>query len=513
MEPPAHPASTTGPYEDIIEALLALDAGALADGVPGILAQHEDRLDRGFVAALRARADAEGERAPATNLLAIALFVENGLDQVERERPTQEQCEFVHRLLTLFLGANTEEHLEAARAAVVAEIRAHPELTGEALPNAVRGVASVLGGTGIPPRPGLLRIVITLGIAALRHWVRWAGHTRLCLAFTQLGWAFARCPDLGVHGSVREAAVASCRAGLELLPPYVLRGHRAEALNTLGMALTGREMGDREENLREAAEHYRAALRVLDKNPHFLTQWACTQTNLAGALHTMARGDQRARQAEAFEALDAGLAVLDRPAWRDAFRDEWARGQMLLGMLLIEHIGGDRPENLARAADALVKAMNVWIEQDRAGELASTANALGLVFAAMGDPGSVARAVESFEMALRHRRRDTHPLEWASTLSNLAATRLRLADQVQHEAAIEQLEQAVRELGDAAELLAQYELSYWLAITRGNQAAAHLALARRQGDDGRDLLESNVFRALSATWYAESVLTRGAFPR
>jgi CHAT domain-containing protein len=525
MDPPASSASPIeDSYADIVAELLAVDRSDLPDEIARVLTRHQHRTSRALVTALRAAANglyANNEANGGALLLIVATELESMMDQEEREHPDPEHCSFVTRLLNLFVRAYGTTRTQAARSAVFAELREHPELTGERMSVAIREVARVLGGktAGAPPSRG--RIIATLGVAALARRARRKMRTRLASGLTSLGEALAAYPGLGVRGSIREAAVASCRAGYELLPPDTPPALLAEALNAVGMTLSARERDDREANLREAAESIRAALRLLENAPWLQVPFASTRLNLASVLYQITSGDHRAHQEEALTAVQAALGVLDRPGYRERYREEWARAQMLLGMVLVQRIGGDQPQNLSEAVAALHRARGVWVERHHDDELAATLDALGMAFFAMNEPEARVRAFDMFNLALQTRRRETHPLQWAMTQSNLAFTLLRMAPNLEGEVRTHQLNTAIEALKSAGRIFDEYDLPTWAAFAQMNLGRAYLLASDEAGDhaepwgivDRTKKPSENIDRAIGAGLFAETVFTREHRPR
>lgn len=427
-------------------------------------------------------------------------------------RSTTEQHAFIAQLLTFFIHTEDEDSIEAANEEVFARIDAHPELATETFADAVRQFGRAVDAqTGGAP-PVFAWIAARLGVFARRQRDRKERRAKLASAFSLLGEALARYPGGTTRVAVREAAVAGCRVARELLVPDTPPWIRAETLSTLGSALLAREMGDREANVREAIEWFRAALHVLENEPELRVQWASVQSNLAFALLAIPSADQRTYQEEALAALRLALDVLDQPGVRDVFPGRLARVQMVLGHLLVERIAGDREKNAREALQVLLPATRTWLEQGRDVDLASTVTVAGNAFMALNDRDALDDAVKSFTLALQTLRRDTHPPEWATLQGNLGTAHLRLAGHVEGTERARELGLAITALTDAIEVLEECGLGYWTALCQLNLCSAYVALAGEEEEGGGDPAAS-VARAIEAGTRAGAVFTREAFPR
>ncbi|HET7230948.1 MAG TPA: CHAT domain-containing protein [Longimicrobium sp.] len=475
-----------------------------------VLARHEERVGPRMLEAVRAAAEETYARTGDGILFAVVEALEDALDRAAREWPTPDHCRFIHRMLLWFGNANTFEKEMAARARMAAALSAHPEYTGNAMPNALRMVVEMRSAGKFDPPPSLLRTLATLGGAAVLHHLRQNARGWLAAGLTRFGEALFLFHG-GDRTAVRETALVSCRAGSAMLLPGAPPGQHAKALALVGVALFGRELGDRDTNRRSGVWHLRAALGLLEDDPRLRVARAYTQIRLAGVLHELVAGDHRAHQEEALAALLEALEFLEDKPTAGEHPDMLARARMLLGMILIERIGDDRRENLLAAIQALLAALGTWEEHGKAEEAAVTLNALGLAFVELGVADGMQVGLDAFELSLQTLRHDTHLLEWAIGLSNLGITRLRLAWHLEGTERVEQLNAAIEVLQRAVEALSPSGLRHWAAVAQMNLASSYLARAGENLPGGDP--DGDAARALAASAAAEAVFRREGNPR
>ncbi len=342
-------------FDDIIADVLAVDSERFAEGAREIFVRHQGRLGPRLVAALDAAAigfDARGEGDRGTTLRFFGFLLQDALARAERQRPTPLQSNFVARMLLRFARTDGTGGYDAAEAELYAELAEYPGFADEALPHAMRELARDQVADLARPDPGRLRTVLTLGVAALAHRVRHHMRAQMSEAFLDLGTALGTYPGPADRVAIREAAAVSCYAGYTLLLPETAPEDRAEALNTLGLAILSMEGDDRKARSREAIQCFHTALGLLEDEPFPPVLWADTQSNLALALVELARDSADVDEDEALDAVNSALSVFDHPVCRDVFPKRLARARLGLGIVLLERIGGDRPENLAGALRA-----------------------------------------------------------------------------------------------------------------------------------------------------------------
>ena len=191
----------------------------------------------------------------------------------------------------------------------------------------------------------------------------------------------------------------------------------AQTMNNLATAYSDRIRGDRAENLEQAIACYQQALTVRTQSA-LPMEWATTMMNLATAYYSRIRGDRAENLEQAIACYQQALTVRTQ----SALPMEWATTMMNLATAYKNRIRGDSPEERLRH-----RAEN--LEQ----------------------------AIACYQQALTVRTQSALPMEWATTMMNLATAyknRIRgdsPEERLRHRA--ENLEQAIACYQQALQIL------------------------------------------------------------
>jgi tetratricopeptide (TPR) repeat protein len=182
-----------------------------------------------------------------------------------------------------------------------------------------------------------------------------------------------------------EEALALYREALPVFHELGLPEERAEAEMNLGLVLQALASVNRS-RITDAISAYQRALRVFDREKH-PQEFAILQNNLATAFLSIPLSDERAkmREALAVQAFEEGLRVVN----------------------IVDH-----PAEYAMLQNNLGNAL----------QYASSAHPLA----------NNLRALGAYEEALKVRRREAMPLEYANTLANRANCLQNLPDDPEH---------------------------------------------------------------------------------
>ncbi len=142
--------------------------------------------------------------------------------------------------------------------------------------------------------------------------------------------------------------------------------------NELANSLAQSPLGDRADNIEQAIEHYRQALKVRTKEDS-PADWAMTQNNLANAYIYRIRGDRADNIEQAIEHYRLALKVRTQ---KD-FPADWAATQNNLANAYKNRIRGDRAENIEQAIEQYELALKVYTSKDFPGRCRGTAYRLG----------------------------------------------------------------------------------------------------------------------------------------
>lgn len=153
--------------------------------------------------------------------------------------------------------------------------------------------------------------------------------------------------------------------------------------------------------------------------------WARLQCELGLCLCQTPRGD---RAQNLWKAVDHFLAALEVYT-RHCFPEEWAAVQHNLAIAYAESPKDVRRDNLERAIEHYRAALEVYTPRDFPQEWGAIQNNLGNVYAQCieGERASnLAEAIRCYERALEVWTREKNPLEWALAQSNLGTAYLQL---------------------------------------------------------------------------------------
>ena len=227
----------------------------------------------------------------------------------------------------------------------------------------------------------------------------------------------------------------------------------------------------------ESANTYATVLRGLtrDRAPEL---WA--SLNAAHAEVLVAAGDV-SRADEAIHAVERALEVYTC----EATPINWAQAQLRLGQLFRRRPGGDRADNLERAAAALDAALRVYTPDAFLVQRLSAHYERGpvLVFRRGGDRNEYLRhALESLRIAAAAVPRDQAPDVWASLQVTIAQA---LLDRTDGDAQ-ERIEDAIATLEAALPVIGKEPSSLSWILARRFLSQAYLERERGDPDDNLD---------------------------
>ena len=208
-----------------------------------------------------------------------------------------------------------------------------------------------------------------------------------------------------------------CRRALELMPSENAQ-LRAALQVVLGNSLAQTPLGDRADNIEQAIEHYRLALKVSTEKA-FPEDWAMTQNNLAAAYKSRIRGDRADNIEQSIEHYGLALKVYTEKA----FPEKWAATQNNLANAYKSRIRGDRADNIEQAIEHYGLALKVRTEKDFPADWAATQNNLAAAYndRIRGDRAdNIEQSIEHYGLALKVRTEKAFPADWAMTQNNLA---------------------------------------------------------------------------------------------
>jgi tetratricopeptide (TPR) repeat protein len=223
----------------------------------------------------------------------------------------------------------------------------------------------------------------------------------------------------------REAAIKHFELALEERDPTgdVLRYARTH--NNVANAYLDRLRGEPADNIDRAIEHFRKALRPLEKGESLTFEQAelvaTIHQNLGLAYGDRTVGDPERNRRHAIGHLERALAIRAREAvpfrWADSMSN-------LASIYLGERFRGtrERPDDVERAIACLEQALEIQTRRLLPDQWAINQVDLGLAFQERhyGEPESNIRsAIRHLRAALRVRTRRRDPLAWAETTEML----------------------------------------------------------------------------------------------
>ena len=198
---------------------------------------------------------------------------------------------------------------------------------------------------------------------------------------------------------------------------------RSAVEHTLGVVYSGRQLGDRAENIELAIGHFEAALRLIDP-AEAPGDFATTQHQLAAAYDYRLAGDRRANLDRALTHLGTALRHVDR----HADPDHWAAIQQSTGTIYLKRSllpGRDAAGDRSRAREALRQVLTVRTPQhDPAGSARAREE-----LAMLDSEEHLPEAAESLREAVETRVPEQDPVGWASGRILLEEVLRRQAEQ------------------------------------------------------------------------------------
>ncbi|MDR3577527.1 MAG: CHAT domain-containing protein [Anaerolineaceae bacterium] len=294
--------------------------------------------------------------------------------------------------------------------------------------------------------------------------------------------------------------------------------------NDLGNTYAALRSGDRNENLGNAVEHFRQALRFRTHGTAPL-DFAATQNNLGNTYKNLAASRKRVEDLQnAIKCYQQALTVYNAAATPfqyaatqnnlgNAFKNlaasvdrgenlqnaidcylqaltvytpasapiQYAATQNNLAAIYYILLSGEKAQNLLKAIESYHRALIIFTPEVDPIQFAATQNNLGLAYAALPDGERVQnlrKAIDCYQQALRFRTRQSAAQDFADTQINLGAayTALPSGDRAEHlRKAIEYYEQAltVYTSDNAAPIYAATQSSLgaaYFALTSGDRA-------------------------------------------
>jgi tetratricopeptide (TPR) repeat protein len=234
---------------------------------------------------------------------------------------------------------------------------------------------------------------------------------------TEFHWAevgrFAK--DTSQTHSLRRV-VTRLRKALEDLDTSSDATLRATTLNNLGNALS--LLAERDEReLSRAVTVYEEAIKLWERSPERVQQWAATETNLGHVLRQLGRREEADYLPRAVDSYRKAVHRWDDPRYR-----------YLLASVLLER--GERDSSIKDIKEAIQgfeEAAATWREDAKAALWLAAADhdrGVALTRLAIHDDfarreGRLKEAVSALEAALERRRRDEVPLAWAESQHRL----------------------------------------------------------------------------------------------
>ncbi|MDQ3812474.1 MAG: tetratricopeptide repeat protein, partial [Armatimonadota bacterium] len=237
-------------------------------------------------------------------------------------------------------------------------------------------------------------------------------------------------PEPDVVARVVQRQVAASRAAVEFYEDQVARlqeptPERARAL--LGLAEALGQLSDAHvvSRLRRAENLTREALSLLSPERE-KEEWARGQNTLGIILRNSPSGDRMENLRQAIACFEAALRVRTEAE----FPYDWAATQNNLGNTYADLPSGDRAENLRQAIACYEAALRVYTEADFPQDWAMTQNNLGTAYDNLSSGDRVEnlrQAIACYQAALRVRTEADFPQNWANTQFNLGLTYSDLA--------------------------------------------------------------------------------------
>jgi tetratricopeptide (TPR) repeat protein len=326
--------------------------------------------------------------------------------------------------------------------------------------------------------------------AAAREFERLELHYPCSQTFNNLGLAL----EARALGDPDEnAAIEAYSSALEHVAVLEEPLQRAEILNNLANVYSRRRRGLRDDNRDRAIGLYEQALELVGEDAP--ATWIATRVNLGIALIESFRGDRRENLDRAIEYFLAALERID-PGVDPA---DWAHVQVNLGNALVRRADGD---DLSEAIVAYESALEIYADQRRSLNRALALSNLGNALLARARPEAIERAIGCYREALEILSPSENPLDWAMTQNNLGRA---FRDRAEGDKA-ENLEQAIGAFERAAEAMDPRSLPVEYAQIQKNLGSAY---RKRVGGDRPESLRRSLAALSRALEIREEVYGPG----
>ncbi|MDY7007733.1 MAG: tetratricopeptide repeat protein, partial [Cyanobacteriota bacterium] len=297
-----------------------------------------------------------------------------------------------------------------------------------------------------------------------------------------------------------ESAITCFQAALRVRTESAYPQDWAMTQNNLAGAYCQRIKGNKADNIESAITCFQAALRVFTFSA-YPQDWAMTQYNLAAAYKNRIKGNTADNIESAISCYQAALKVYTE----STYPQNWAKAQNNLAAAYKNRIKGNTADNIESAIGCCQAALRVFTESAYPQDWAKTQNSLVLVYRERikgNTADNIESAIGCCQAALRVFTESAYPQSWAMTQDNLAIAychRIKgnKADNI--ESAIAYYQAALRVRTESA-----YPQSW--AITQNNLANAYSS--RIKGNKG-----DNIESAIAYYQAALRVRTESAYPR
>ncbi|WP_293080206.1 CHAT domain-containing protein [Moorena sp. SIO3H5] len=258
-------------------------------------------------------------------------------------------------------------------------------------------------------------------------------------------------------------------------------------------------LGDKASNIEIAITGYEVILTVFTREA-FPENWAMTQHLLGAAYYDRIKEEKAKNIEEAIACLQQALRVRTF----EAFPYEWARTQNNLGAAYCDRIKGEKAQNIEDAIAFYQQALRVYTFEAFPYEWASTQNNLGAAYCdrIKGEKAqNIEDAIACYQQALRVTTFEAFPIAWAETQNNLGNA---YGDRIKGEK-LQNIEDAIVCYQQAIKVYTFETFTEKWAITQNNLGIAYAD--RIKGEKAQNLEE-----AIACYQEALRVYTFEAFP-